>query len=130
MRFATDKVPPFVLNKGGFEINGKYYPDFERDDLKHYLKECDDNSIPEALAKELIVAIYNTLNWQNEPNAPLLTEDRYTNFDIDDEIDSVINYIFTKHKVDHIRWNDNEILKLDTFGDILSYLKISIKTYN
>jgi hypothetical protein len=126
LRFMTDKLEPIVLNKGGFIKNEIIYPDFERLDLSKFLGQCKENNIPHEIGKKFIIAVYNNIIWQTEPEAPKLSDDRYILWDLDEEIEEVLNSIFEEYNIEKIRWNNRDILDLVTFKDILLYIKEKI----
>ena len=127
-RWMTHEIKPMLLDKGGFIEGETKKPDFTRKDLKEYLTECEENSIDSELAKEFFIAVYNTLMWEKEPIAPKLSDNRYKLWELDDDIEDVINYIFRMHNISTISWNYDEILNLVTFKDILLYLQQKIYT--
>jgi len=116
-----------TLNLGGEKENGIFSPDFNRDDIKLFIKECKDSGISKNIAKDFILSMYNTLYFKNEPSMPSITESRYDNWKLDDDIEDFINYIFDKYHIKKIRWNQTDILELNTMLDILNYLSKKIK---
>ncbi len=120
-RFATDKHE-MVLDKGGIRKDDLILPDFSRTDIQAFFKECHETNIPEKLAKEFIIALYNTLLFNSEPESPKLNDDRYDIWALDDDVDYPINYVLEKYGVNEIRWNQKDVLELQTIKDILVFI--------
>jgi hypothetical protein len=120
-------IQEMTLNLGGKKENGIFFPDFNRDDIKLFIKECEDSGISKNIVKDFILSMYNTLYFKNEPSMPSIAESRYDNWELDDDIEDFINYIFNKYHIKKIRWNQTDILELNTMLDILNYLSNKIK---
>ena len=129
-RLKTQKLRPMALDKGGFFKGETICPDFSRKDLIAFLNECEENSIDNNLAKEFVIAVYNVMTWGCEPMAPRLNDSRYELWDLDEEVEDIINYIFKKHNINPVRWNNKVILNLVTFKDLLLYMDKKIKNAN
>lgn len=122
VRWRMTEVPAMVLDRGGFEQNGLLMPDFSREDLMAYIEECREASISSELAKEFVVAMYNTLRFTKEPPAPKLTDDRYEVWALDDDVGEPLNYVLARYQRPHVRWDDPEVLDLRTIEDVLHFL--------
>ena len=120
-------IQEMSLNLGGEKEDGIFIPDFNRNDIKLFIGESKENGISENIVKDFILSMYNILYFKNEPFMPSLTESRYDNWNLDDDIEDFINYIFDKYHIKNIRWNEIEILELNTMLDILNYLSKKIK---
>jgi len=116
-----------ILNLNGKKENEILFPDFEREDIKLFIKQCEEVGISKNIAKDFILSMYNTMYFKSEPLMPNLNESRYENWELDDDIEDFINYIFEKYNIEKVRWNQKEILEIDTFLDILNYLSKKIK---
>lgn len=128
-RFFTKKTIHMKLDKGGVEIGNTLSPNYERSDIKEFLKECQKSEISVELAKDFIVGIYNTLNFIKEPPAPKLSDNRYEEpWEIDDDIGDLLNYVLSKYQVPLVRWNQDEVLDLKTMEDILVYMSKRISS--
>jgi len=116
-----------ILNLNGKKENAIFFPDFEREDIKLFIKQCEEVGISNNIAKDFILSMYNTMYFKSEPLMPNIEESRYENWKLDDDIEDFINYIFEKYNIEKVKWNQKEILEIDTFLDILNYLSKKIK---
>ena len=116
-----------ILNLNGKKENAIFFPDFEREDIKLFIKQCEEVGISNNIAKDFILSMYNTMYFKSEPLMPNIEESRYENWKLDDDIEDFINYIFEKYNIEKVKWNQKEILEIDTFLDMLNYLSKKIK---
>ena len=122
----TNPRQEMTLNLNGRKENEIFFSDFGREDIKNFIKQCEEVGISNNIAKNFILAMYNTMYFKSEPLMPNLEESRYDNWELDDDIEDFINYIFQKYNIKKIKWNQKEILKIDSFLDILNYLSKKI----
>lgn len=128
IRWLTAKPTTMLLDRGGVMIDGVLVPDFERSDVVVFIEECRNASVSSDLAREFLVAMYNTMGFTKEPPAPKLSDDRYEVWGLDDDIEGPLNYVLAKHELNGVRWNQKEILALQTMGDLLAFLSERIES--
>jgi hypothetical protein len=128
-RLATDKIEMNMDKGGTLDAENRYQPDMQRNDIQDFLAQCDQEGFSKQLSEEFLQALFALFNFggfKSEPPAPKLTDDRFGDWGIDDDIDGLINPIFQKHEIPLINWTDPEVLELVTIRDILNYIKMRI----